>query len=894
MKYIKFLMLAIGLFALGAHAADPPAAATYRVLDDKLLVFGTNNNFQFKYDSSDNRLEIQDPAGNLLVRASDAGTTGVVGVKQVDVINGSYASQVTSGATANRAVTLPDAAGEISLLGQTISSSEITDGEIVNADINASAAIAATKLNAGTDGQVVVTSSSAAGWGTVPSAGITNGTILNEDINASAAIAVTKLSTSGASADYVLTYNGSAIVWAPAAGTGDIEAGANLGTDNLVPRMDGTGSDTLQGYTSNPITASDSGLLTVDGGINSEGVVEIDGGSLLLSNQSYLDYARDNELRWVVDYSTGTETGTSGETSLRFTAHDNDGNALREVMKLNRTASEGVVFGSNSAPSPIYVKGDIYAHTTDSQIVDDGKVLLTALAQTSATTGQSLVWDGTKWAPSSLAVNWGSPGAIGSVSPNSGVFTTLVASSATFSEAKITDDNRLILGTDSDIQIIYDEATDNRMEVSDGTNLLMALTDAGTTGNVNITGALTLGTALTDANVSDTLTIGASSTVSDSALSANVAHVNAVETIASNWVNTANPWADNEVADVLTIGSGSSVADAALSTNVVMAGDALTGDVATTFEADGSTVATIQANSVALTTDTTGNYVTSVATGTGLTGGAAASEGATLTLSLSHLGFQSLTDPNADRIAFWDDSAGTFAWLTAGSGLSISGTTMTASGSEYDYSSHVFMLEDFINQLNHFTSSNSGTSASAVFSDTADGTFTMESGTAASAYSLLVCGNYTGTVHRPFRMDNNLVFECRLTNTDLADEDALMIGFYYDQTPIGAHAISANARKLAFILVDDGSPVWTAHSSDGSASQTTDSAVGESSSPTTLKIVCTSTSAEYFVNGSSVATHSTNIPSSVNMYLAIQAYNIGGAVGESSMAIDYVKVTQDR
>lgn len=40
----------------------------------------------------------------------------------------------------------------------------------------------------------------------------------------------------------------------------------------------------------------------------------------------------------------------------------------------------------------------------------------------------------------------------------------------------------------------------------------------------------------------------------------------------------------------------------------------------------------------------------------------------------------SLTDPNADRIMFWDDSAGAIAWLAAGSGLSISGTTITASG----------------------------------------------------------------------------------------------------------------------------------------------------------------------------------------------------------------------
>ena len=39
-----------------------------------------------------------------------------------------------------------------------------------------------------------------------------------------------------------------------------------------------------------------------------------------------------------------------------------------------------------------------------------------------------------------------------------------------------------------------------------------------------------------------------------------------------------------------------------------------------------------------------------------------------------------LTDPNADRILFWDDSAGAVTWLTAGTGLTISGTTISASG----------------------------------------------------------------------------------------------------------------------------------------------------------------------------------------------------------------------
>ena len=50
------------------------------------------------------------------------------------------------------------------------------------------------------------------------------------------------------------------------------------------------------------------------------------------------------------------------------------------------------------------------------------------------------------------------------------------------------------------------------------------------------------------------------------------------------------------------------------------------------------------------------------------------------TVSLSHLGIESLTDPNADRIMFWDDSAGVVQWLTLGTGLSITDTTINASG----------------------------------------------------------------------------------------------------------------------------------------------------------------------------------------------------------------------
>lgn len=46
-----------------------------------------------------------------------------------------------------------------------------------------------------------------------------------------------------------------------------------------------------------------------------------------------------------------------------------------------------------------------------------------------------------------------------------------------------------------------------------------------------------------------------------------------------------------------------------------------------------------------------------------------------------------LGDPNADRILFWDNSAGAYAFLEVGSGLSITGTTITASGSAASWGS---------------------------------------------------------------------------------------------------------------------------------------------------------------------------------------------------------------
>ena len=76
-----------------------------------------------------------------------------------------------------------------------------------------------------------------------------------------------------------------------------------------------------------------------------------------------------------------------------------------------------------------------------------------------------------------------------------------------------------------------------------------------------------------------------------------------------------------------------------LTGTVILSGHTFTGDVTATLGAANTTALTVAADSVALTTDTSGSYVTSVATTattSGLTGGAAASEGAALSLGLDY------------------------------------------------------------------------------------------------------------------------------------------------------------------------------------------------------------------------------------------------------------------
>jgi len=143
--------------------------------------------------------------------------------------------------TADRTITLPDTTGTIVTTGDTgtITSTMILDGTIVNGDINASAAIAHTKLaniTAGSvlmgnpsnvptatalTGDVTVSSSgvTAIGSGKVTSTMILDGTIVNADVNASAAIAGTKISPDFGSQNTTTTGTSTAASFIPTSST---------------------------------------------------------------------------------------------------------------------------------------------------------------------------------------------------------------------------------------------------------------------------------------------------------------------------------------------------------------------------------------------------------------------------------------------------------------------------------------------------------------------------------------------------------------------------------------------------------------------------------------------------------------------------------------------------
>jgi hypothetical protein len=183
-----------------------------------------------------------------------------------------------------------------------------------------------------------------------------------------------------------------------------------------------------------------------------------------------------------------------------------------------------------------------------------------------------------------------------------------------------------------------------------------------TTGNYVATGAVS-GVGLSGSSASE----GGTFTVASNATSANTASTIVARDGSGNF--TAGTVTANLTGDV----TGNADTATALATGRTIS---LTGDVAGTsgsFDGSGnvSIAATIQANSVALGTDTTGNYVQSVANGSYLTGGGGASEGTALTLGVD------ATSANTASKVVARDGSGNFSAGTITAALSGNASTAT-------------------------------------------------------------------------------------------------------------------------------------------------------------------------------------------------------------------------
>jgi hypothetical protein len=206
-------------------------------------------------------------------------------------------------------------------------------------------------------------------------------------------------------------------------------------------------------------------------------------------------------------------------------------------------------------------------------------------------------------------------------------------------------------------------------------------TSAAFDGSGNVTGTATIQPNSVALGTDTTGNYVGAGAVSGIGLSGSLAAEGGTFTVVSNAtdVNTgatlvARDASGNFSAGIITAAlSGNASTATALATGRTIS---LTGDVTGTsaaFDGSGnvSIAATIAADSVALGTDTTGNYVASVANGSYLTGGAAGSEGAALTLGVDATAANTASKVVA-RDASGDFAAGTItatAFVGDGSGL---------------------------------------------------------------------------------------------------------------------------------------------------------------------------------------------------------------------------------
>lgn len=353
-------------------------------------------------------------SGVLSINGNTGNITGIVTTSDTGIVTSNMIANntiVNADVSASAAIDKTKISGTAITAADTgtVTSTMIADQTIVNADISTSAAISHSKLAAATAGQIllgttttgIITATTVSGDITINGAGLTaisSGVIVNADINASAAIAISKLA-SGTSGQIIIA-NGSGV---PTYTTisGDITI-SNTGVATIAANSVALGTDTTGNYVASLVAGTGVSLLN-NTGESSTPTVSI-GQSVGTTDTVTFNTVNAN----LVGNVTGTvsnisnhsidnlsDVAISGATNGDFLRY-NGSNWINDPVNLttdtvgdyvkNLVAGTGITITNNSgegATPTIAFSGSI------DQVSD---IVITAAAN-----GQTLIYDGTNW-----------------------------------------------------------------------------------------------------------------------------------------------------------------------------------------------------------------------------------------------------------------------------------------------------------------------------------------------------------------------------------------------------------------------------------------------------------------------------------------------------------------
>ena len=544
--------------------------------------------------------------------------------------------------TSDRVIVFPDLTGTVVTTGDTgsITSLMIADGTIVNADINVSAAIDKTKISG--------TAITAGDTGTVTSTMIADGTIVDADVNASAALAHSKLAN--ATAGQVLLGTTTTGVVTATTISGDITIDG-AGVASIAANSVALGTDTTGDYVA---------TITGGTGITSTALTTGEGTTHSLSIGQAVATTDNVTFAGVTADAIRIGVTAAGEID---TASGN--------LTIDSAGGTVTIDDNLTVTGDLTVSGTTTSINTETLTVDDNIIILNNNVTGSPTENAGIeVERGTS---ANVLVRWNETSDKWETTNDGTTYGNIVTSadSGTVTSTMIADGTIVDTDVNASAAIAHSKlANATAGQILLGTTTTGVVTATTISGDVTVTGAGV--TAIGSGKVTSSMIVDGTIVDGDINASAGIALSKLATSTAGNIIvyNSAGvPTAVAETGDVTISDTGvTAIGSGKVTSTMILDGTIVNGDINTSaaialsklasgtsaqvIVADGSGVptyvtlsgdvtisntgvATIQANSVALGTDTTGSYVTSLVAGTGITLSNNSGESATPTVAVT-------------------------------------------------------------------------------------------------------------------------------------------------------------------------------------------------------------------------------------------------------------------